>query len=144
MIRKAEIKDLGAIRKIYRETLHDWEFISEQQHIKNIKKGKIYVIDEDGVKGYATVSNNKILELAVGRKYQKQGLGKKLIDYLKEKYNYLSVLTNQAYDFYIKMGFRKIGVKISRKNKIPLSRLVWAKINLNYYYGIGGGLNENY
>lgn len=129
-VRLAEKNDFEAIRKIYRETLSNWWFISSEQHQKDIKEGRIYVVEENGeVKGYAKISkSNKILELAVSRNHQNKGLGKTLINFLKAKYNYLYVTTNQAYEFYLKQGFLKVGVTYSKKNNIPMYSLVWSKI----------------
>lgn len=84
-----------------------------------LHKSKMYVIDDCGVKGEITVTclENGVLEiknLAVVPEYQNQGYGRKLIDFICEKYKslykILQVGTGDSpltIPFYEKCGFKK-------------------------------------
>ena len=86
---------------------------------KYLERGEMYILDDNGIKAECVVTDegNKILEIkniAVSPKFQKQGYGKKLIEFLIEKYseNY-SVIQAGTGDspftipFYEKCGFKK-------------------------------------
>ena len=86
---------------------------------KYLERGEMYILDDNGIKAECVVTDegSKILEIkniAVSPKFQKQGYGKKLIEFLIEKYseNY-SVIQAGTGDspftipFYEKCGFKK-------------------------------------
>ena len=86
---------------------------------KYLERGEMYILNDNGIKAECVVTDegNKILEIkniAVSPKFQKQGYGKKLIEFLIEKYseNY-SVIQAGTGDspftipFYEKCGFKK-------------------------------------
>ena len=91
----------------------------EQENMidKYIEDSAMYVLDDNGIKGEIVVMeiSNDILEiknLAVAQKYQNQGYGRKLIDYIcktyKSKYSILQVGTGDSpltIPFYEKCGF---------------------------------------
>lgn len=86
---------------------------------KYLERGEMYILDDNGIKAECVVTNegNKILEIkniAVSPKFQKQGYGKKLIEFITEKYSEnFSVIQAGTGDspltipFYEKCGFRK-------------------------------------
>ncbi len=92
---------------------------SEKMVNKYIDKGTMYVLDDEGVKGEILVLDvgNSILEiknLAVISKYQNQGYGRMLIDFVCKKYkNIFKVLQVGTGDspltipFYEKCGFKR-------------------------------------
>lgn len=92
---------------------------SEKMVNKYIDKGTMYVLDDEGVKGEISVLDvgNSILEiknLAVISKYQNQGYGRMLIDFVCKKYkNIFKVLQVGTGDspltipFYEKCGFKR-------------------------------------
>ncbi len=92
---------------------------SEKMVNKYIDKGTMYVLDDEGVKGEILVLDvgNSILEiknLAVISKYQNQGYGRMLIDFVCRKYkNIFKVLQVGTGDspltipFYEKCGFKR-------------------------------------
>ena len=74
---------------------------------KYITNGKMYVLDDNGVKGECIIidAGNKILEIkniAIRLDCQRKGYGKALIDFIvkkyKEKYSALQVLINSSND----------------------------------------------
>lgn len=86
---------------------------------KYLDKGIMYVLDDKGIKCECIVTNegNGILEiknLATDPRYQGKGYGKKMIDYIAEKYkNHYSILQVGTGDspltipFYEKCGFKQ-------------------------------------
>ena len=86
---------------------------------KYLERGEMYILDDNGIKAECVVTDegNKTLEIkniAVSPKFQKQGYGKKLIEFITEKYSEnFSVIQAGTGDspltipFYEKCGFRK-------------------------------------
>ena len=86
---------------------------------KYLERGEMYILDDNGIKAECVVTDegSKILEIkniAVSSKFQKQGYGKKLIEFITEKYSEnFSVIRAGTGDspltisFYEKCGFRK-------------------------------------
>ena len=85
---------------------------------KYLERGEMYILDDNGIIAECVVTDegNKILEIkniAVSSKFQKQGYGKKLIEFITEKYSEnFSVIQAGTGDspltipFYEKCGFR--------------------------------------
>lgn len=86
---------------------------------KYLERGEMYILDDDGVKAECIVTDegNGVLEIkniAVFPQYQGQGYGKKLIEFIIEKYSkYYSIIQVGTGDspatipFYKKCGFKK-------------------------------------
>ena len=86
---------------------------------KYLERGEMYIIDDSGVKGECVITDegNGILEIkniAVIPKYQKEGYGRLLIEYITEKYfekySVLQVGTGDSpatIPFYEKLGFKR-------------------------------------
>ena len=86
---------------------------------KYLERGEMYILNDNGIKAECVVTDegNKILEIkniAVSPKFQKQGYGKKLIEFITEKYSEnFSVIQAGTGDspltipFYEKCGFKK-------------------------------------
>ncbi len=86
---------------------------------KYLERGEMYILDDNGIKAECVVTDegNKTLEIkniAVSPKFQKQGYGKKLIEFITEKYSEnFSVIQAGTGDspltipFYEKCGFKK-------------------------------------
>mgnify|MGYP002595406432 FL=1 len=86
---------------------------------KYLERGEMYILDDNGIKAECVVTDegSKILEIkniAVSPKFQKQGYGKKLIEFITEKYSEnFSVIQAGTGDspltipFYEKYGFKK-------------------------------------
>jgi ribosomal protein S18 acetylase RimI-like enzyme len=128
-VRKARVEEHTSIRRIYRNTLSKWWFVSSEQHFDSIKKGRVYVALNNGsVVGYvnARLDNRQncvyITELAVEPSYQKMGIGTALVKKVIEVAGGRPVFvkTNQAVGFYEKLGFKIVGKSVSRKNNVTL------------------------
>lgn len=86
---------------------------------KYLERGEMYILDDNGIKAECVVTDegNKTLEIkniAVSPKFQKHGYGKKLIEFITEKYSEnFSVIQAGTGDspltipFYEKCGFKK-------------------------------------
>ena len=125
MIRKAAKKDLSRIAEIlvfvkrvkYRSIFHNDEYsFNELQVVKLLEEyGKpeildnIWVYDDGIVKGMIHIEGNQIAELYVDYFFWKQGIGAKLIEFAKEKYDVSFLWTLEknidAIRFYESHGF---------------------------------------
>ena len=132
MIRKADINDFEQIRRIYRKTLSNHRFISKETHLSGINGGKVFVYVHSGeVVAYVNMGrNNTIKEMAVLPEYQRQGIGTKLLDFLKENCDNLWVNTSQAVEFYRKHGFDIVDGYRSKRKGVEMKVLFWANKKL--------------
>lgn len=123
MIRKLENKDIDKIMDIWlKSTIKAHDFIEEKYWrdnyniVKNIyiPMADSFVYEDDkGIKGFISIINNEFIgALFVDTDNQGSGIGKKLIDYAMNKYNYLSLAVykenKKSVDFYISRGFKII------------------------------------
>ena len=103
MIRKAEPKDLSRIAEIlvftkrikYRSIFHNDEYsFNELQVVKLVEEygnsqvlDNIWVYDDGIVKGMIHVEGGEIVELYVDYFFWKEGIGSKLVEFAKEKFD---------------------------------------------------------
>ena len=131
MIRKAEPKDLSRIAEIlvftkrmkYRSIFHNDEYsFNELQVVKVADEfndpellDKIWVYDDEIVKGMIHLEGKEIAELYVDYFFWKEGIGSKLVEFAKEKFDAKVVWTLEknadAIHFYEKHGFKLNGKK---------------------------------
>ena len=125
MIRKAEAKDLSRIAEIlvftkrikYRSIFHNDEYsFNELQVVKVADEfkdpellDKVWVYDDGIVKGMLHLDGKEISELYVDYFFWKEGIGSKLVEFAKEKFNVKFVSTleknEDAIRFYEEHGF---------------------------------------
>ena len=133
MIRKAEPKDISRIAEIlvftkrmkYRSIFHNDEYsFNELQVVKVADEfknpellDKVWIYDDGIVKGIIHLEGKEIAELYVDYFFWKEGIGSKLIEFAKEKFDVKSVWTleknGDAIRFYVAHGF-----KLNGKRKI--------------------------
>ena len=131
MIRKAEPKDLSRIAEIlvftkrmkYRSIFHNDEYsFNELQVVKVADEfndpellDKVWVYDDGIVKGMIHLEGKEIAELYVDYFFWKEGIGSKLVEFAKEKFDAKVVWTlaknEDAIRFYERHGFRLNGKK---------------------------------
>ena len=131
MIRKAELKDLSRIAEIlvftkrmkYRSIFHNDEYsFNELQVVKVADEfndpellDKVWVYDDGIVKGMIHLEGKEIAELYVDYFFWKEGIGSKLVEFAKEKFDAKVVWTLEknadAIHFYEKHGFKLNGKK---------------------------------
>ena len=126
MIRKAEPKDLSRIAEIlvftkrikYRSIFHNDEYsFNELQVVKLVEEygnskalDNIWVYDDGIVKGMIHLEGKEIAELYVDYFFWKEGIGSKLVEFAKEKFDSKFVWTleknKEAIRFYEAHGFK--------------------------------------
>ena len=129
MIRKAEPKDLSRIAEIlvftkrmkYRAIFHNDEYsFNELQVVKLVEEygnskalDNIWVYDDGIVKGMIHLEGREIAELYVDYFFWKEGIGTKLVEFSKEKFDAKFVWTleknEDAIRFYEAHGFKLNG-----------------------------------
>lgn len=119
MIKKLTLDKLDEVMDIWLNTnIEAHNFISEQYWINNfdlvkemIPNADVYIFEESNlIKGFiGIVDQNYIAGLFVRDRYQRQGIGKELLDYCKSKYSYLIldvfIRNKNALTFYRKNNF---------------------------------------
>ncbi len=118
MIRRFEEKDISSVMQIWLDSNLDAHSFIEESYWKNkyeavekmILKAEIYVYeDSDGINGFVGLIDNYIAGVFVKKEKRSKGIGKQLIDFVKRKYNAVTldvfVKNTRAVDFYIKEGF---------------------------------------
>ena len=128
MIRQLQNKDIDKIMGIWLEsTIYAHKFISKEYWNENynivkdvyIPMSKTFIYeDNDDIRGFISIINNDFIgALFVEKNYQSQGIGKSLIDYVKNLYDNLSLAVykenEKALEFYKKMGFKIISENIN-------------------------------
>ena len=131
MIRNAEPKDLSRIAEIlvftkrikYRSIFHNDEYsFNELQVVKVADEFKnpelldeVWVYDDGIVKGMIHLGEKEIVELYVDYFFWKEGIGSKLVEFAKEKFDAKFVWTleknEDAIRFYESHGFKLNGKK---------------------------------
>ena len=129
MIRKAKPKDISRIAEIlvftkrikYRSIFHNDEYsFNELQVVKLVEEygnsqvlDNIWVYDDGIVKGMIHVEGGEIVELYVDYFFWKKGIGSKLVEFAKEKFDAKFVWTieknEDAIRFYEEHGFKLNG-----------------------------------
>ena len=142
MIRNLQQEDITKVMTIWTKgnfTAHD--FIEKDYWLENFNKVKnfylpnsdtyVYIENEE-IKGFISIAeNNHIGALFVKQQYQRKGIGRKLINYCKEKYNSLDLnvydKNGNAIAFYMAMGFKNIGVQIDESTAEKEYIMEWKK-----------------
>ena len=129
MIRKAELKDLSRIAEIlvftkrikYRSIFNNDEYsFNELQVVKVADEfndpellDKVWVYDDGIVKGMVHLEGKEIAELYVDYFFWKEGIGSRLVEFAKEKFDAKFVWTieknEDAIRFYEEHGFKLNG-----------------------------------
>ncbi len=140
MIRKLKEKDINIVMEIWLETnISAHNFISKEywmnnyEFVKNeLPKSEIYVYEErDNIYGFIGIINGYIEGIFVKEEHQSKGIGKKLLDYCKEKYSKLLLNVYEknynAIRFYNREKFKIIGKKIDSTTKEVEYDMEWKK-----------------
>ncbi|KRK61470.1 GNAT family N-acetyltransferase [Companilactobacillus farciminis] len=108
--------------------LDNYPMVKEQ-----FKTAEIYVDAELEIKGFVGLQSDYIAGIFVEKSYRNQGIGKKLINFLKKNHQELSLdvydKNIRAKQFYEKNGFEVSTQSIERETGEKESRLVWKKVN---------------
>ncbi len=135
MIRKAEPKDLSRIaeilvfakRKKYRSIFHNDEYSFNKLQVVKVADefkdpkllDKVWIYDDGIVKGMIHMEGKEIAELYVDYFFWKEGIGSKLVEFAKEKFDAKFVWTleknEDAIRFYEANGFKLNGKRQSEE-----------------------------
>ena len=135
MIRKAEPKDISRIAEIlvltkrmkYRSIFNNDEYSFNGLQVVKVADefkdpehlDKVWVYDDGIVKGMIHLEGKEIAELYVDYFFWKEGIGSKLIEFAKEKFDVKSVWTleknGDAIRFYEAHGFKLNGKRQSEE-----------------------------
>lgn len=125
MIKEFKIDYLDEVMKIWLETnIIAHYFIEKEYWINNfdlvkelLPDAKVYIFQEDNIiKGFiGIIEEGYIAGLFVKSEYQREGVGKKLIEYIKPKYSQLKLdvysKNKNAIKFYCKNNFEIVNEK---------------------------------
>ena len=142
MIRKLQQEDITKVMTIWTKgNFIAHNFIEKDYWLENFNKVKnfylpnsdtyVYVENEE-IEGFISIAEkNHIGALFVKQQYQRKGIGRKLINYCKEKYNSLDLnvydKNGNAIAFYMAMGFKNIGVQIDESTAEKEYIMEWKK-----------------
>lgn len=117
MIREFKETDLNSIMRLWLETnITAHNFIDENYWIGNydqvrqmMLKATIYIYEENSIKGFTGLSGNYIAGIFVESNSQSKGIGKALLDHIKERNKELFLhvykKNKRAVRFYLREGF---------------------------------------
>lgn len=140
MIRAFNNKEIEEIMKIWLDSnIEAHDFINESYWTKNynsvkskILMAEVYVYETNGdIYGFVGLINNYIAGVFVKKDMRRKGIGKQLIDFLKENHNelYLEVYrkNEEAIKFYLREGFRIIESSIDNETNEEELIVKWQK-----------------
>ena len=132
MIRKMKEEDTTKVMTIWTKgNIYAHPFIERDYWISNynkvkeeyLKQAETYVYEEnEEIKGFISILNNTYIgALFVKKDFLRQGIGKRLLNYCKER---KEKLTLQVYEknvdatlFYLAMGFKNIRIQIDESTR---------------------------
>lgn len=142
MIRKFKEEDTTAVMTIWTKgNFEAHSFIDKDYWLLNynkvkdeyLKKSETYVYTENNeIKGFISILNNEYIgALFVRKEYRKQGIGRKLINFVKDKYDKLTLNVYEkninAILFYTKLGFINQKIQIDDKTNEKEYVMEWKK-----------------
>lgn len=130
MIREFKPKDFDSVMELWLHTnLEAHNFIPKQYWISNydivkniLPQSEVYVYEEENkIKGFIGIDNGYIAGIFVSNSAQSKGIGKMLLEKIKELYPVLTlsvyVKNSRAVNFYIREGFKIQQEKIEETTK---------------------------
>ena len=146
MIRKFKEDDTTSVMTIWTKgNFKAHSFIDKDYWLLNFNKVKndyllnsvtyVYTENEE-IKGFISIINEGYIgALFVKQDSLREGIGKRLINFVKEKYNKLSLKVYKrninATLFYISMGFKNIAMDIDKETGEPQYLMQWENIDKN-------------
>ncbi len=141
MIRKFKEEDTTKVMTIWTKgnfKAHDfiekdyWLEIFNEVKNEFLFESETYVYEEENeIKGFISVFNNEIKALFVKQDSQRKGIGRKLVNYCKERYNYLALYVYEkninAVLFFIALNFKNTNIKIDEKMGEKKYLMQWEK-----------------
>ena len=145
MIKEFKIENLEEVLEIWlQNNINAHDFIEKEYWINNfdlVKKllpdAKVYIFQEDNIiKGFiGVIEDGYIAGLFVKEKYQREGIGEKLIKYIKPKYNQLKLdvysKNKNAIKFYLKNNFKIVNEKNNEDTNELEYEMIFSKNRYN-------------
>ena len=145
MIKEFKIENLEEVMEIWlQNNINAHNFIERDYWINNfdlVKKllpdTKVYIFQEDNIiKGFiGVIEDGYIAGLFVKEKYQREGIGEKLIKYIKPKYNQLKLdvysKNKNAIKFYLKNNFKIVNEKNNEDTNELEYEMIFSKNRYN-------------
>ena len=145
MIKEFKIENLEEVMEIWlQNNINAHNFIERDYWINNfdlVKKllpdAKVYIFQEDNIiKGFiGVIEDGYIAGLFVKEKYQREGIGEKLIKYIKPKYNQLKLdvysKNKNAIKFYLKNNFKIVNEKNNEDTNEHEYEMIFSKNRYN-------------
>jgi len=139
MIRKMGPTEVDVVGDIWLNgNLEAHNFIDKNYWINHLdevkeqfKQAEIYVYDKQGVQGFAGLTDNYIAGIFVKKEARNQGIGGKLLDYLKQHYDKLTLdvyaKNENAFKFYQNNDFRISAESMDEDNNEKDYQMIWNK-----------------
>ena len=142
MIRKFRDEDTVKVMTIWTKgNFQGHSFIDKDYWLLNfnkvkdeyLKKANTYVyVEDDTIKGFISVLDNYYIgALFVRQEYKRQGIGRKLLNYVKERYDKLELNVYEknmdAILFYVSQGFVNQKIQIDEKTNEKEYVMDWKK-----------------
>lgn len=141
MIRKMNGADIPVVMEIWLETnIKVHNFISSEYWEKNyvavgqmMQNAEIYVCEKHGeIQGFVGLADNYVAGIFVKEEYQSEGIGKALLDYVKERKEELVLhvyeKNERAIKFYLRESFVKVKEQIEEENREREYEMRWSKV----------------
>jgi putative acetyltransferase len=141
MIRKIKIDEIGRVMKIWLEAnIKAHDFIDENYWHKNYEPVKgmlpdaqVFVYEDNGmILGFVGLIDNYIAGIFVDTDSQSKGIGKVLLDFVKEMYSNLSLQVykknTRAVKFYLREGFYNSGEQVDVNTGETELLMNWEKL----------------
>ena len=139
MIRKMRPTEVDVVGDIWLNgNLEAHDFIDKDYWINHLdevkeqfKQADIYVYDSQGIQGFAGLTDNYIAGIFVKKEARNQGVGKQLLDYLKQRYDKLTLdvytKNKNAFKFYQNNDFCISVESIDEDSNEKDYQMVWSK-----------------
>lgn len=140
MIRKMQPEEIEVVSDIWLQgNLEAHSFVQRNYWIDNLnsvkeqfKEADIYVfVDKDQIVGFAGLQGDYLAGIFVKREYRSRGIGRKLLDYLKQEYSELSLdvyaKNIQAKKFYLRNGFKVIHEDFDESTDEVEYQMLWKR-----------------
>jgi len=139
MIRKMGPTEVDVVGDIWLNgNLEAHDFIDKNYWINHLdevkeqfKQADIYVYDSQGIQGFVGLTDNYIAGIFVKKEARNQGIGKQLLDYLKQRYDKLTLdvyaKNKNAFKFYQNNDFHISVESIDEDINEKDYQMVWNK-----------------
>jgi len=139
MIRKMRPTEVDVVGDIWLNgNLEAHDFIDKNYWINHLdevkeqfKQADIYVYDKQGIQGFVGLTDNYIAGIFVKKEARNQGIGRQLLDYLKQRYDKLTldvyVKNKNAFKFYQNNDFCISVERIDEDSNEKDYQMVWSK-----------------